>query len=227
MLLERGALHFKDVLADPDVPPSIRAIADQLGIGSYSQVFVPMVWKGQTIGTLYVTRQPPTGFSDKEVALLRTFADQAVIAIQNSRLFNETKEALERQTATAEVLRVISGSVTETQPVFDVIAERAVRLMGANLGFVFRFDGDSIHIASVHGVSPEGLDAARKAFPMPPATGRPPPAPCATVWWSTSATFSRTPTSATRPSTWPGPPATAPCWPCRCCASARSSARSR
>ena len=91
LLLERGALHFKDVLADPDVPPSIRAIAEQLGIGSYSQVFAPMVWKGQTIGTLYVTRQPPTGFSDKEVELLRTFADQAVIAIQNSRLFNETQ----------------------------------------------------------------------------------------------------------------------------------------
>ena len=98
-LLERGALHFKDVLADPDVPASIRAIAEQLGIGTYSQVFVPMVWKGQTIGTLYVTRQPPTGFSDKEIELLRTFADQAVIAIQNARLFNETREALTRSSS--------------------------------------------------------------------------------------------------------------------------------
>ena len=66
LLLERGVLHFKDVLADPDVPAGIRAIAVQLGIGSYSQVFAPMVWKGQAIGTLYVTRQPPTGFSEKE-----------------------------------------------------------------------------------------------------------------------------------------------------------------
>ena len=82
---------------------------------------------------------------------MRTFADQAVIAIENVRLFNETREALERQTATAEILRVISASMTEAQPVFDVIAERAARLTGAALGFVFGFDGEWIHITSAHG----------------------------------------------------------------------------
>ncbi|MCE9658724.1 MAG: GAF domain-containing protein [Burkholderiales bacterium] len=131
LLRIRGALHFKDVLADPGVPGGIRAVAEELGIGTYSQVFAPMLWKGQTIGTLYVARQPPTGFSEKEIELLRTFADQAVIAIQNARLFNETREALEQQTATAEVLQVISSSVADTQPVFEKILDSCQRLFAA------------------------------------------------------------------------------------------------
>ena len=93
-----------------------------------------------------------------------------MIAIENVRLFNETKEALERQTATSEVLRVISGSVTDTQPVFDVIAERATRLTGAKTGWVFRFDGDWIHVASSFGLNPQSVLAARGD--VPDARGR-------------------------------------------------------
>jgi signal transduction histidine kinase len=81
--------HVKDVLNDPDVPPRLRAIAESIDVGTYSQAIAPMVWEGKSIGSLYVIRQPPTGFTDKEIGLLRTFADQAVIAIQNARLFNE------------------------------------------------------------------------------------------------------------------------------------------
>ena len=97
---------------------------------------------------------------------MTTFADQAVIAIENVRLFNETKEALERQTATTEVLKVISESPTDVQPVFDIIAERAARLTSAGYGWVFRFDGEQIHVASSFGVNAHGLQVVRESFPM-------------------------------------------------------------
>ena len=87
----------------PGVPDSMRQFARELG--NFSMLIAPMLWEGKGIGTIHVVRIPPRPFTDKEQALLATFGDQAVIAIQNVRLFNETKEALERQTATAEVLR--------------------------------------------------------------------------------------------------------------------------
>src|SRR5204862_169169 len=93
------------------------------------------------IGTVAVCRAEPGLFPDKLVTLLQTFADQAVIAIENVRLFNETKEALERQTATGEILRVISGSVTDTQPVFDAIVQSCRRLFG----------GKAVHLAMPRG----------------------------------------------------------------------------
>jgi GAF domain-containing protein/HAMP domain-containing protein/anti-sigma regulatory factor (Ser/Thr protein kinase) len=167
LLLERGTLHIRDVLADPGVPPGIRAIAEQLAIGSYSQVFAPMLWKGRAIGTLYVTRQPPTGFSDKEVELLRTFADQAVIAIQNARLFNETREALEQQTATAEILQVISRSVADSQPVFEAILRSCERLFnGAHMGITLLGDDGRIHLRAHHGPV-ERLQEFDRSFPVP------------------------------------------------------------
>jgi signal transduction histidine kinase len=88
----RNVQHYADVLHDPDVPPGVREIALQLGIGSYSQVFAPMIWEDRSVGALYVIRQPATGFNDMEIGLLKTFADQAVIAIQNARLFHEIQD---------------------------------------------------------------------------------------------------------------------------------------
>ena len=134
-------LHFVDTL-DPDVHWTVRSVAQRLQIGRYSQVLAPMIWEGQAVGFLYAIRQPATGFSNKEIALLETFADQAVIAIQNARLFNETKEALERQTATAEVLQVISSSVSDTQPVFERILQSTMRLFDCQETAIFLAPGD-------------------------------------------------------------------------------------
>ena len=99
-------------------------------------------------------------------SLLKTFADQAVIAIQNARLFRETNEALERQTATAEILAVISESPTDVQPVFQAIAERARTLCKADVGATTRLDGDVVHLAGVRALSTQAEDAMRAAFPM-------------------------------------------------------------
>ncbi len=133
---ERRAIHVPDTSAAADLVPAAREVADMIGHGSI--VWTPMLWEGRGVGSIVALRQPPKPFSDKELALLRTFGDQAVIAIQNARMFNETNEALERQTATAEILRVISGSVTDTQPVFDAIVASCQRLFaGKAVALVF------------------------------------------------------------------------------------------
>ena len=103
----------------------------------------PMVWEGQSVGMISVARAPNAAFSEKELALLQTFADQAVIAIQNVRLFNETKEALERQTATADILKVIASSPDDVQPVFEAIAERSNRLVDGRATAVYSLVGES------------------------------------------------------------------------------------
>ena len=165
VLHKRRTLHVPNVAAVADLPPHLKELIDRAG--DLSAVYVPLLWEQRGIGSLCVMRQPPRPFTDKEQALLKTFADQAVIAIQNARLFNETKEALERQTATAEVLQVISQSPTDVQPVLDAIAERASRLTGAEYGVVSRFDGSSVHIVSSFGLHQEGLSALLSVFPMP------------------------------------------------------------
>ncbi|HSB24567.1 MAG TPA: ATP-binding protein, partial [Burkholderiaceae bacterium] len=162
---ERRVLHFQDVMHDSDMPAGLLAVSERLRFGPHSLAMVPMLLKERGIGTLYVTRQPPSGFSDKELALLKTFADQAVIAIENARLFNETKEALERQTATAEVLRVISSSVADTAPVFDKILHSCSHLFeSSEQGIVLVGDDGRLHLGAHRGSARERL---RAVFPMP------------------------------------------------------------
>src|SRR6185503_10848819 len=139
---------------------------------------VPLLREGVALGTISLRREEVRPFGDRHVVLLQTFADQAVIAIENVRLFQELDsrnraltESLEQQTATGEILRVISGSPTDVQPVFDVIARSAVQLCRATVSTVTRFDGEWVHLGAVHGTNPSGLDALRSAFPMRPSGG--------------------------------------------------------
>jgi len=131
---------------------------------------MPMLRGDAAIGAISVVRDLPGPLTDKQMALLRTFADQAVIAIENVRLFNETKESLERQTATADVLRVISGSPTNVQPVFETILEKAIRLCDAHLGGLFLAHADEWSMVSYRGDNPE-VQSAFQGMRAGPNTG--------------------------------------------------------
>jgi two-component system NtrC family sensor kinase len=168
-ILERRVVDVADVL---ETGGRFEAGKRNLAPSGYrAMTVVPLMRDAAALGALAVVRMEPGALSARQIALLQAFADQAVIAIENARLFKETQQALARQTATSEVLRVISGSVTDTQPVFDVIAERAARLTGANSGWVFTFDGEWIRCASSFGLTPQALALALTFFPMRPSGG--------------------------------------------------------
>ena len=104
----------------------------------------PLLREGIPIGTILIRRMEVRPFTEKQIKLLETFADQAVIAIENVRLFQELKESLEQQTATSEILGVIASSPTDIQPVLDVVAENAARLCDATDAVIHRIDGDKL-----------------------------------------------------------------------------------
>jgi len=167
-------LRTKDVvcIADASAEPAPSAPA-RLG-GARSLIEVPMLKENVLVGAITIYRQEVRPFTEKQINLVKNFAAQAVIAIENTRLLNELRqrtddlsESLEQQTATSEVLRVISSSPTNVQPVFDSIAESAVRLCDGQFSFVVRFDGKVMDFASCFGLSAEGLHAFRSMMPMP------------------------------------------------------------
>jgi two-component system NtrC family sensor kinase len=137
--------------------------------GFRSMLWVPMVNGDVTIGIISVTRVEPGAFAPHHTQLLQTFADQAVIAIENTRLFNETREALERQTATAEILKVIASSPSDVQPVFDAIAASANRLLGGFSSTVFRFVDGMAHLKAFTPTTPEADKVLQSSFPRPVA----------------------------------------------------------
>jgi GAF domain-containing protein len=155
-----------DIETDPGTPEELREVARARGYRS--DVAVPMLRDGVPIGTINVSRREPGPFPEHQIDLLRTFADQAVIAIENVRLFNETKEALERQTATAEILNVISRSPTDVRPVFDAIVRSATRLCESAYANVFRFDGELLHYVTSHGWPPHLLKNLLNYYPARP-----------------------------------------------------------
>jgi GAF domain-containing protein len=149
--IERRTVHIPDVLAEPDYE-----LAEAQKRGGYRTLLViPMLREAVLVGAFALCRNEVQPFTDKQVELVTTFADQAVIAIENVRLFQELEtrnrdltEALEQQTATSEILRVISGSPTDVRPVFDMIAKSAVQLCNGQSGAVYQFDGELIHFVA-------------------------------------------------------------------------------
>ncbi|MFQ5854014.1 MAG: GAF domain-containing protein, partial [Candidatus Binatia bacterium] len=124
--LERRTVHVTDLLADPEFSPPSLEVYQRENVRTV--LSVPMLREGRLIGVVTTWRREVRPFTDKKVALVQIFADQAVIAIENVRLFQELKESLEQQTATSEILGVIASSPTDIQPVLDVVAENAARL---------------------------------------------------------------------------------------------------
>ena len=154
MLVRDGETQqFIDTEAESGVPPVIRELARLRGYRS--MLFTPLMSNDGAIGMISVTRKDPGAFAADDAQLLQTFADQAVIAIQNARLFNETQEALERQTATAEILRVISQSPTDARPVFERIVLTAARVLKCDLAAALLRDGDTY--SAVAGANAQGL----------------------------------------------------------------------
>jgi two-component system, NtrC family, sensor kinase len=125
-----------------------------------------MLKENELVGAIAIYRQEVKPFADKQIALVQNFADQAVIAIENTRLLNELRESLQQQTATSDVLKVISSSLNDLKPVFETIGQRAERLCDAEISVITMVDGDLIRLVSIDGVAEEGIDAVRRAFPM-------------------------------------------------------------
>jgi len=170
-LLDRTTVHVHDVLSDPDY--TLREFAQKAGFRT--GLGVPLLRDGVPIGVIVLARSAVRPFTDKQIELVTTFADQAVIAIENVRLFDEVQartqelsESLEQQMATSEVLKVISRSPTNAQPVFDAICESASRMCEAVFSVVWRYDGELLHYAASHNFTPEVLDELFKAYPKKP-----------------------------------------------------------
>jgi GAF domain-containing protein len=152
-IIQRATIHVDD-LAEASKTEYPDAAPFQERTGSRTFLSVPMLRGGNSIGVINIRRTEVRLFSEKQIKLLETFASQAVIAIENVRLFNELKESLEQQTATSEILGVIAGSPTDIQPVLDTVAERAARLCDAVDAQIWRVDGDRARFAAQYGSIP-------------------------------------------------------------------------
>ena len=153
-----------DVFANPKYRPLIPAGTSGKRPNAGTVLAVPLVRGDQLFGVITIWRYEKRLFSEREVELVKTFTAQAVIAIENVRLFHATREALEQQTAMAEILKVIAASPSDTQPVFDAIAQSAQKLLAAHHAAVVRLVGDELYLAA-HTQSGPGDESLRKLFP--------------------------------------------------------------
>jgi two-component system, NtrC family, sensor kinase len=156
-LLEGDIVHIHDIQNDPEY------VLETAKLEKYHTMLgVPLLREGTPVGVIALVRSTRRPFSDKQIELVKTFADQAVIAIENVRLLNELRESLEQQTATSEVLQVISSSPGDLEPVFVAILGKAVRICGAKFGVLFLSEGDAFRSVALHGAPPEYADARRR-----------------------------------------------------------------
>ena len=176
LIRTQRTVHIADYSADEAYlsRDPMTTIGVELG-GIRTLLNVPMVKDGELVGFIGIFRQEVRPFTDKQIALVQNFAAQAVIAMENTRLLNELRqrttdlgEALEQQTATSEVLRVISSSPGELEPVFEAMLENAVRICDATFGNIYRWDGNTLHLVAAHN-TPPALAEARRRSPLHPA----------------------------------------------------------
>ena len=161
----KQVVHVADIVAENPEEP-IAKIA-----GARTLLIAPMLKEDDLIGVIAIYRQEVRPFTVKQIALVQNFAAQAVIAIENTRLLNELRESLEQQTATADVLGVISSSPGELEPVFQEMLKNAVRICDAKFGVLYRFDGAAFHFAAEVGTPSEYLEFNRQRGPFQPVPG--------------------------------------------------------
>jgi signal transduction histidine kinase/GTP-sensing pleiotropic transcriptional regulator CodY len=169
-VLTRAPVHVHDLQASAQEFPDGAQIA--LRTGYRTNLSVPLMREDEAIGAISIRRTDVRPFSDKQIELVKTFADQAVIAIENTRLLNELRqrttdltESLEQQTATSKVLEVISRSAFDLQAVFETVAESSVKLCGADRAFIYRFDGELLRMVGAFN-APEKLKDFRSKNPI-------------------------------------------------------------
>jgi len=152
-IIDRQTIHVHDLAIELETEFPESKIRQPV-TGTRTILATPMLREGIAIGAIVIRRTEVRPFTGKQIALLKTFADQAVIAIENVRLFNETKEALEQQTATGEILQVIASSPTDVQPVLDVVVENAARLCEAKDATIALVEGDVLQQVAIFGSIP-------------------------------------------------------------------------
>ena len=168
--LERVMLTREVCYTADDAASVIPGIAAKLG-GARTQFVVPMLKEGELIGAIIIYRQEVRPFTDKQIELVKNFAAQAVIAIENTRLLNELRESLEQQTATAEVLKVISSSPGELEPVFNAMLANAVRICDAKFGMLYRYDNETFDPVALSGVPPAHAEFIQQRGSFQPPAG--------------------------------------------------------
>ena len=176
--VSREVVQLEDIRKAPTHGMKMRLATIRLA-KARSLVGVPMLKENELIGIIAIYRQEVRPFTEKQIELLKNFASQAVIAIENARLLNELRqrttdlsEALEQQTATSEVLQVISSSPGDPQPVFQAMLKNAVRLCEAKFGHIYRWDGDALHLVTTQN-APVAFAQARKRSPFRPSPKTP------------------------------------------------------